>query len=148
MTAWSGDVLSDFETYKRQIPAGLNFALSGIPYWTTDIGGFILGDNKSPEYRELFVRWFQYGTFCPIFRVHGTRTANQNELWSYGEQAQAILTKFDTLRYRLLPYIYSLAWQSHQQSLHDHASLGDGLSRTIRACSTLVISSCSAQRCW
>ncbi|MGA7409362.1 MAG: glycoside hydrolase family 31 protein [Bryobacteraceae bacterium] len=111
VTAWSGDVLSDFETYKRQIPAGLNFALSGIPYWTTDIGGFILGDNKSPEYRELFVRWFQYGTFCPIFRVHGTRTANQNELWSYGEQAQAILTKFDTLRYRLLPYIYSLAWK-------------------------------------
>jgi alpha-D-xyloside xylohydrolase len=111
VTAWSGDVLSDFETYKRQIPAGLNFALSGIPYWTTDIGGFILGDNKSPEYRELFVRWFQYGTFCPIFRVHGTRTANENELWSYGEQAQAILTKFDTLRYRLLPYIYSLAWK-------------------------------------
>jgi alpha-D-xyloside xylohydrolase len=111
VTAWSGDVLSDFETYKRQVPAGLNFALSGIPYWTTDIGGFILGDNKSPEYRELFVRWFQYGTFCPIFRVHGTRTENQNELWSYGEQAQAILTKFDTLRYRLLPYIYSLAWQ-------------------------------------
>lgn len=111
VTAWSGDVLSDFETYKRQIPAGLNFALSGIPYWTTDIGGFILGDNKSPEYRELFVRWFEYGTFCPIFRVHGTRTANENELWSYGEQAQAILTKFDTLRYRLLPYIYSLAWK-------------------------------------
>ncbi len=111
VTAWSGDVLSDFETYKRQIPAGLNFALSGIPYWTTDIGGFILGDNKSPEYRELFVRWFQYGTFCPIFRVHGTRTENQNELWSYGEQTQAILTKFDTLRYRLLPYIYSLAWK-------------------------------------
>ncbi len=111
VTAWSGDVLSDFETYKRQVPAGLNFALSGIPYWTTDIGGFILGDNKSPEYRELFVRWFQYGTFCPIFRVHGTRTENQNELWSYGDQAQEILTKFDTLRYRMLPYIYSLAWQ-------------------------------------
>ena len=111
VTAWSGDVLSDFETYKRQIPAGLNFALSGIPYWTTDIGGFTLADNKSPEYRELFVRWFQYGTFCPIFRVHGTRTANENELWSYGEEAQTILTKLDTLRYRLLPYIYSLAWK-------------------------------------
>ncbi|MGA8595087.1 MAG: glycoside hydrolase family 31 protein [Bryobacteraceae bacterium] len=111
VTAWSGDVLSDFETYKRQIPAGLNFALSGMPYWTTDIGGFIMGDPASPAYRELFVRWFQYGAFCPIFRTHGTRTTKQNELWSYGAGAQQILTKFDMLRYRLLPYIYSLAWK-------------------------------------
>jgi alpha-D-xyloside xylohydrolase len=111
VTAWSGDVLSDFESYKRQIPAGLNFALSGIPYWTTDIGGFFIGNPDDPAYRELFVRWFQYGTFCPIFRVHGTRTTNQNELWSYGPEAQKILTNFDRLRYRLLPYIYSLAWK-------------------------------------
>ncbi len=116
VTVWSGDILSDFETYKRQIPAGLNFSLSGIPYWTTDIGGFFIGNPNDPGYRELFVRWFQYGTFCPIFRVHGTRTTNQNELWSYGAEAQAILTKFDRLRYELLPYIYSVAWMTTNQS--------------------------------
>ena len=111
VTAWSGDVLSDWTAYRRQIPAGLNFSLSGIPYWTTDIGGFFIGNPNDEGYRELFVRWFEYGTFCPIFRVHGTRTTNQNELWSYGEPAQEILTKFDRLRYRLLPYLYSLAWR-------------------------------------
>ena len=111
VTAWSGDVNSTFLSFKRQIPAGLNFSLSGIPYWTTDIGGFVDGNPDDPAYRELFTRWFQYGTFCPIFRVHGTRTTNQNELWSYGPEAQQILTSFDNLRYRLMPYIYSLAWQ-------------------------------------
>ena len=116
VTAWSGDILSDFETYKRQIPAGLNFSLSGIPYWTTDIGGFFIGNPNDPAYRELFVRWFQYGTFCPIFRVHGTRTTNQNELWSYGPEAQSILTKFDRLRYELMPYIYSVAWMTTHAS--------------------------------
>ena len=110
--AWSGDINSDFETFKRQIPAGLNFALSGIPYWTTDIGGFVWGNPNDPAYRQLFVRWFEYGAFCPIFRVHGTRAGNQNELWSYGPQAQDILTRFDRLRYRLLPYIYSVAWMT------------------------------------
>ena len=116
VTAWSGDVLSDFESFKRQIPAGLNFALSGIPYWTTDIGGFFIGNPNDPAYRELFVRWFQFGAFCPIFRVHGTRTTNENELWSYGPEAQKILTSFDRLRYRLLPYIYSLAWKTTSDS--------------------------------
>ncbi len=116
VTAWSGDILSDFETYKRQIPAGLNFSLSGIPYWTTDIGGFFIGNPNDPAYRELFVRWFQYGTFCPIFRVHGTRTTNQNELWSYGPEAQSILTQFDRLRYELMPYIYSVAWMTTNES--------------------------------
>ena len=112
ITAWSGDVESNWLSFARQIPAGLNFALSGIPYWTTDIGGFIIGNPDDPAYRELFVRWFEYGTFCPIFRLHGTRTTNQNELWSYGPQAQTILTSFDRLRYRLMPYIYSLAWKT------------------------------------
>ena len=111
VTAWSGDLLADWLSYKRQIPAGLNFELSGVPYWTTDIGGFILGHPDDPKYRELFVRWFQYGTFCPIFRTHGTRAPNENELWSYGADAESILTNFDRLRYRLLPYIYSIAWK-------------------------------------
>jgi alpha-D-xyloside xylohydrolase len=116
VTAWSGDVNSDWETLRRQIPAGLNFSLSGLPYWTTDIGGFTSGNPNDPAYRELFVRWFQYGTFCPIFRVHGTRTTNQNELWSYGPEAQKILTSFDRLRYELMPYIYSVAWKTTKES--------------------------------
>jgi alpha-D-xyloside xylohydrolase len=111
VTAWSGDLVSDWETFKRQIPAGLNYELSGLPYWTTDIGGFVSTNPNSPAYRELFIRWFEYGTFCPIFRTHGTRTTNQNELWSYGPEAQKILVAYDRLRYQLMPYIYSVAWK-------------------------------------
>jgi alpha-D-xyloside xylohydrolase len=120
VTAWSGDVLSDWMTFARQIPAGLNFSISGMPYWTTDIGGFISGGNlNDPKFRELFVRWFQFGTFSPIFRVHGTRYPDENELWSYGPDAQKILLDYDNLRYRLLPYIYSEAWQV----TNDHGTL-------------------------
>ena len=107
--AWSGDIAPDFATLRRQIPAGLNYSMSGLPYWTTDIGGFQGGDPNDPAYQEVFVRWFQYGTFCPIFRTHGARKTN--ELWSYGPRAQEVLTYYDKLRYRLLPYIYSLAWE-------------------------------------
>ncbi|MGH9533721.1 MAG: glycoside hydrolase family 31 protein [Terriglobales bacterium] len=110
ITAWSGDVLSDWEAFRRQIPAGLNYSISGLPYWTTDIGGFFIGHPNQPAYRQLFVRWFEYGVFCPIFRTHGTRAPDHNELWSYGKEAQGILLRYDRLRYRLLPYIYSLAW--------------------------------------
>lgn len=108
-TSWSGDIAPDFATLRRQIPAGLNFSMSGLPYWTTDIGGFQGGDPNDPTDQEVYVRWFQYGAFCPIFRTHGARKAN--ELWSYGPRAQQILTNYDNLRYRLLPYIYSLAWK-------------------------------------
>ena len=116
VTAWSGDINSDWVSFRRQIPAGLNFALSGIPYWTTDIGGFVSGDPDDPTYRELFVRWFQFGAFSPILRVHGTRKTDQNELWSYGPDAQKTLVSFDRLRYRLLPYTYSLAWKTTSDS--------------------------------
>ncbi len=118
ITAWSGDIGSDWFSYRRQIPAGLNFELSGIPYWTTDIGGFVFGGSPSdPAYRELFVRWFQYGTFNPVLRVHGTRNnPDENELWSYGPEAQKILVSYDRLRYRMLPYIYSLAWKTTSES--------------------------------
>ena len=109
---WSGDVDPNWETFRRQIPAGLNYSLSGLPYWTTDIGGFVSANPDDPAYRELDVRWFQFGTFCPIFRAHGTRTTNQNEVWSYGPDAQKILIAYDKLRYRLMPYIYSLAWKT------------------------------------
>ena len=106
--AWSGDIATNFITLKREIPAGLNYSMTGLPYWTTDIGGFLGGDTSDPAYQELFVRWFQYGSFCPIFRAHGTRINHQNEIWSYGPEAQKILTLYDRLRYRLLPYIYTL----------------------------------------
>jgi alpha-D-xyloside xylohydrolase len=116
VTAWSGDVLSDWVTFERQITAGLNYAISGMPYWTTDIGGFISGgDLNDPKFRELFVRWFQFGAFSPVFRVHGTRNPDENELWSYGPEAEKILVDYDTLRYRLMPYIYSEAWQVTSQ---------------------------------
>jgi alpha-D-xyloside xylohydrolase len=116
VTAWSGDINSDWLSFRRQVPAGLNFALSGIPYWTTDIGGFVFGSPTDPAFRELFIRWFQYGTFNPILRVHGTRHPDENELWSYGPDAQTILEKFDRLRYRMLPYIYSLAWKTTSEA--------------------------------
>jgi alpha-D-xyloside xylohydrolase len=109
---WSGDVDPNWETFRRQIPAGLNLSVSGIPYWTTDIGGFVSANPADPGYRELYIRWFQFGTFCPIFRAHGTRSTNENEIWSYGPEAQKILTAYDQLRYRLMPYIYSIAWKT------------------------------------
>ena len=115
-TVWSGDVNSDWTFFRKQIPAGLNYSISGLPYWTTDIGGFVSGDPNDVLYRELFIRWFQFGTFNPILRVHGTRSTNQNELWSYGPEAQKILTDYDRLRYRLLPYTYSLAWKTTSQA--------------------------------
>ena len=116
VTAWSGDINSDWWSYRRQIPAGLNFVVSGIPYWTTDIGGFVFGNPSDPAFRELFVRWFQFATFNPILRVHGTRHPDENELWSYGPDAQTILVNFDRLRYRMLPYIYSLAWKTTSEA--------------------------------
>jgi alpha-D-xyloside xylohydrolase len=133
IAAWSGDVESNWLSFARQIPAGLNFELSGIPYWTTDIGGFISGNPDDPAYRELFVRWFEYGTFCPIFRLHGTRTTNQNELWSYGPEARKILTSYDRLRYRLMPYIYSLAWMTTSEAYTPMRALAMDFRSDLRA---------------
>jgi alpha-D-xyloside xylohydrolase len=108
--SWSGDVSGNWETLRRQIPAGLSFAMSGFPYWTTDIGGFFrpVDQYTSPEYHELLIRWFQFGAFCPIFRVHGFRS--ETEMWRYGPEVEKVLRQYDDLRYRLLPYIYSAAW--------------------------------------
>lgn len=107
---WSGDVGHDWETLRRQIPAGLNMAAAGYPYWTVDAGGFFRpgpGQYEDPQYRERFLRWFQYATFLPMLRVHGYQT--DTEFWRYGEQVEEISRRFLELRYRLLPYIYSLA---------------------------------------
>lgn len=122
---WSADVPSTFDSLRRQVAGGLNIALSGIPYWTTDIGGFHGGDIEDPTFRELLVRWFQYAVFCPIMRLHGVRRhanakavagdpigkANPhhpnvaNEVWSYGEEVCGILSDQIRLRERLRPYI-------------------------------------------
>jgi len=111
---WSGDVASTFESLQAQVRAGLNMALSGIPWWTTDIGGFHGGDVRSEYFRELIVRWFQFGAFCPVFRLHGYRepakgllpaSGADNEIWSFGEEAYGILRGLLLLRERLRPYI-------------------------------------------
>ncbi len=121
---WSGDVNANWQVFREQITAGINFCMAGIPYWTTDIGAFFLHGHDhghgpgmyegcdQDAYREFYVRWFQYGVFNPVFRSHGTHTPR--EVWRFGkkgEWAYDALIKYDNLRYRLLPYIYSLAWQ-------------------------------------
>lgn len=116
VATWSGDVAARWFDLKQQIPAGLNFALAGIPYWTTDIGGFAvepryenLTDADVDEWRELNTRWFQFGTFCPVFRVHGQFP--YREMFNIAPEdhpAYKTMLAYDKLRYRLMPYIYSL----------------------------------------
>ena len=111
-TLWSSDITTTFDAFKIQIPEGINTCVSGIPYWTSDIGGYhyhwTVPDWSKPEFRELFTRWFQFGTFCPVFRIHGK---GERALFSnnWDPNTKTVLLKFDKLRYRLLPYIYSLA---------------------------------------
>jgi alpha-D-xyloside xylohydrolase len=108
--SWSGDISANWITLRRQVTAGLSFSMSGLPYWTTDIGGFFRPDDQytSNAYHELLIRWFEFGAFCPLFRVHGYKS--NAELWNYGSEVERVLTQYDELRYRLLPYIYSAAW--------------------------------------
>jgi len=105
---WSGDVKGDWETFRKQIPAALNFSMSGIPYWSADIGGFFGGDVHDRKYAELFTRWEQFAIFTPQFRVHGTGAGK--EIWNWDGDVQKRLIENVKLRYRLLPYIYSLSW--------------------------------------
>ena len=120
-TTWSGDIGANWEVFHHQITGGLNHSMAGIPYWTFDIGAFVLGaydgvfsnGGKDPAYQELYTRMFQFGAFCPIFRSHGSETPR--EIWEFGKFSD-VLAKFDNLRYRLLPYTYSLAWQVTDQS--------------------------------
>jgi alpha-D-xyloside xylohydrolase len=126
---WSGDIDSSFESLRNQLAAGLNMGLAGIPWWTTDIGGFHGGVNNDPAFRECLIRWFQFATFSPVLRMHGDREPHSkplsttgggkcvsgapNELWSFGEEAYKILEKYLRLRERLRPYIRGLMSAAH-----------------------------------
>jgi alpha-D-xyloside xylohydrolase len=113
-TLWSSDITCTWNAYRNQVPQGINACVSGIPYWTSDIGGYHFHwqapDWSVPKNRELFTRWFQFGTFSPIFRIHGK---GERALFSdnWDATTKSILLNYDNLRYRLLPYIYSLAWK-------------------------------------
>lgn len=113
---WSGDIRSSWASFRRQIPAGLNFSLTGIPYWNTDIGGFFASDFvhkggiTNPEFRELYCRWLEFGAFMPLMRSHGTDIPR--EIYNFGhpgDTAFDAIARFIRLRYRLLPYVYSTA---------------------------------------
>ena len=109
---WSGDIGGNWDTYRRQIVAGLNFTITGFPYWTTDIGGFFRPGNAQytdEAYHELLMRWYQWSVFNPIFRMHGYMS--ETEPWKFGQKVEDNMRKMLNLRYRLLPYIYSEAWQ-------------------------------------
>ena len=128
---WSGDIKSSFASMKNQLAAGLNMGLAGIPWWTTDIGGFFGADIRDPEFHELLVRWFQYGCFCPVMRMHGDRWPTQpqygttggatclsgapNEVWSYTPEVLEILTEYLHLRENMRPYITEAMRQAHEK---------------------------------
>ena len=128
---WSGDIGSSYDSMRNQLAAGLNMGLAGIPWWTTDICGFHGGNPDDPEFRELFLRWFAYGTFCPVMRLHGDREPHKealsecgggrypsgadNEIWSYGEEAYEICRNYIFIRERLKPYIRELMQEAHEK---------------------------------
>ena len=128
---WSGDIASSFNSMRNQLAAGLNMGLAGIPWWTTDIGGFHGGNPNDPAFRELFVRWFQWGTFCPVMRLHGDREPRQpqvgttggascrsgaaNEVWSYGEEVYAICQKYMEMREQMREYTRALMREAHEK---------------------------------
>jgi len=126
-TLWSSDISCTWAAYKNQVPQGINSCASGIPFWTSDIGGYHFHWNapdwSAPINRELFTRWFQFGTFSPVFRIHGKgERAIFSDNWD--APTKAILLKYDNLRYRLLPYIYSLSWKVTSEGYTIMRSLG------------------------
>ncbi|KAE8307157.1 putative glycosyl hydrolase [Aspergillus transmontanensis] len=122
---WSGDIASSWSSFRNQLAAGLNMGLAGIPWWTTDIGGFHGGNPDDPAFRELFTRWFQWGTFCPVMRLHGDRepkpegqptaSGSDNEVWSYGEEIYEICKKYINIREELRDYTRSLMKEAHEK---------------------------------
>lgn len=115
---WSGDINNNYSVFEAQVPLGLNTGMSGIPYWGTDIGGFF---HSVPQTGEYHARWFQFAAFCPIFRSHGRGPGfagwREHLPWAFGPEVEEICRRYAELRYRLLPYTYSLAWQAHFDGL-------------------------------
>ena len=127
---WSGDIHSSFESFRNQFAAGLNMGIAGIPWWTTDIGGFVGADARDPAFHELLVRWFEWGLFCPVMRLHGVRdprvqvqtksgearlnSGADNEIWSYGPECEAIFTRLIAMRETMRPYTRELMRQAHE----------------------------------
>lgn len=127
---WSGDVDSSFRALREQLVAGLHMGIAGIPWWTTDIGGFQGADSRTPEFAECLLRWFAFGAFSPVFRLHGARapfkkpmsdvgggkmrSGSDNEIWSYGPEAEAIMTRFLWVREAIRPYIKGLMAAAHK----------------------------------
>lgn len=123
--------MSTYEDFRKQICAGIHMGIAGIPWWTTDIGGFHNGITEDPDFRELLVRWFQFGTFCPVMRLHGSRgphkeiinkagevrecTGADNEIWSFGEENYPILVKFIQVREMMRDYSRSLMAEAHEK---------------------------------
>jgi alpha-D-xyloside xylohydrolase len=113
VVVWTGDIAGTWDVFRKQVKCGLNYSLSGLPYWTTDIGGFFINQtdwpllNQDPGYRELYTRWFQFGAFCPVLRTHGC--GPRREMWIMGDESMEVQIAYDRLRYRLMPYIYSVA---------------------------------------
>ncbi|MDR1531679.1 MAG: glycoside hydrolase family 31 protein [Clostridiales bacterium] len=127
---WSGDIDSSFASMRRQLAAGLNMGLAGIPWWTTDIGGFHGGNPSDPGFRECFARWFAWGAFCPVMRVHGDRQPHKepqapglpasgadNEIWSYGPEIQKICEKYIAIRMRMKPYLTQIMAETHKTGI-------------------------------
>ena len=127
---WSGDIMSHWDDFRRQVCAGLSMGIAGIPWWTTDIGGFHSGRPADPEFRELLVRWFQWGCYCPVMRLHGDRqpggpiyrkdgrehlfSGTDNEVWSFGDEAYPILVKYLNRREELRDYVRGLMKVAHE----------------------------------
>jgi alpha-D-xyloside xylohydrolase len=127
---WSGDIASTFKSLRFQLTAGLNMGLAGIPWWTTDIGGFHGGNAEDPEFRELFARWFEWGAFCPVMRLHGYRLPRQpqfgttggcecrsgapNEVWSFGEEVYEICKKYLFIRESIRDEVRGAMHEAHE----------------------------------
>ena len=130
---WSGDVPSTFQALREQLQAGLNMGLAGIPWWTTDIGGFMTDDVNDPDFRQLLIRWYQFAVYSAVLRMHGDRgpynippldtrdwgggylhTGQPNELWSYGEENYAIMRKYYDVRIAMHDYIRDLYREAHE----------------------------------
>lgn len=160
---WSGDIDSSFRSLRNQLVAGLNMGLAGIPWWTTDIGGFHGGNIHCDKFKEVLVRWFQFGAFCPVFRLHGFRepvkepigktgggmmpSGADNEVWTYGEEVYEICKKYMEIREKIRPYIKTLMQEAHEKGTPVMRPLFYEFPRMKRP-GRLRINTCSAAICW